>query len=170
MFGLQLYANIWGYKKLQCQWAKENHINKKYVVQRLQNRVLRCLTKTAPLELSTEQLLDTTNNLSVHQLAAVVMVPTLHRAVLNGSSRWIAEQALLMSDTRTAHHQLRAPRCRLNQMAECMIPKSLRIYNAMPRECKVSILKSLPRSWPRTTSLWNFNSTRQTLQWSDILC
>ena len=92
MYAMQAYCHTWfkpTYKD-SCYKAYTETKSDIYILQTLQNCVLRCITGGRVRDISTRDLLENTGYLSVHQLGAYLTLTSLHKARLSGMPKWVA--------------------------------------------------------------------------------
>ena len=127
-------------------------------LQVLQNKVLRLKTKNFDLNVPTNYLLDSTGDLSVHQLGAHHTIVTAHRILITGQPKYLAEKLTL----RKPRPEEAFPMRQLNTISvnndltvgrSGFIFRAARIWNQLPavlrEESKPEAFKSDVKKWIR---------------------
>ena len=111
----------------------KNDIN---ILQRMQNRALRCITGGRIRDSSSRDLLKATGYLSVHQIGAFLTLTSLHNTILNGNPKWMVNTLQFLKDTRTRKRQLREISARLNVREKSYLPRAVKLFNLLPSDLK----------------------------------
>ena len=97
LYCLPLFVNVWGLPTMDDTNRRAVSFTKEDCrkLQVLQNKTLRLKTGNYTLNAPTNELLDATKDLSVHQLGAHHTLVTVHRIVTTGQSEYLANKLAL---------------------------------------------------------------------------
>ena len=102
IYGLQVFSNVWNIQNLDQESRNYPAFGKKDLncLQVLQNKVFRLKTGLPP-HTPTSQLLESTQELSVHQLTAYLSLVTAQKAITVGKPSYLAKRLRLSSSGQT---------------------------------------------------------------------
>ena len=84
----------------------------------------------------TQELLEETGLLSIHQVSFMSTVSTLHRAIITIKPRWFISQIVNLPATRTQPPFIQPLRYKLNIRSDSMLVKEIPAYNLLLSEIK----------------------------------
>ena len=154
IYCLPVYGNVWlqGDQRFRYRSFKKDDLRR---LQVLQNRALRLLTNL-PSHTSTEVLVKSSGQLSVHQLTAYHSLVSLHKVVVSGKPDYLAKKLVLKrpEEGRIFPHRQEYTlpvTGRLTTTRGGYCHRSARIYNTMPlhiRACmSTTKFKKLAKNW-----------------------
>ena len=97
LYCLPLFSNVWGLPSMDDSVRRFQTFTKEDCrkLQVLQNKVLRMKTGNYVMNAPTNDLLDATGDLSVHQLGAHHTIVTAHRTIRTGQPKYLADKLVL---------------------------------------------------------------------------
>ena len=160
LYCLPLYCNVWGLPSMDDAARRFQAFTKDDCrkLQVLQNKVLRMKTKNFDLNVPTNVLLDSTGDLSVHQLGAHHTIVTAHRILTTGQPQYLADKLTLRKPRPDETFPLRqlntiSVNCGLTIGRSGFLYRAARIWNQLPaalrEETKPAVFKSDVRKWIR---------------------
>ena len=160
LYCLPLYCNVWGLPSMDDAVRRFQAFTKDDCrkLQVLQNKVLRMKTKNFDLNVPTNVLLDSTGDLSVHQLGAHHTIVTAHRILITGQPQYLADKLTLRKPRPDETFPLRqlntiSVNCGLTIGRSGFLYRAARIWNQLPaalrEETKPAVFKSDVRKWIR---------------------
>ena len=160
LYCLPLFCNVWGLPSMEDTARRFTTFTKEDCrkLQVLQNKVLRLKTKKYDLNVPTSDLLDSTGDLSVHQLGAYHTIATVHRILRTGQPKYLADKLILnksREDQAFPSRQLNTitVKCRLTLTKSGFLYRIARIWNLLPTELrgevKAEAFKDSVKNWIR---------------------
>jgi hypothetical protein len=160
LYCLPLFCNVWGLPTMDDSIRRFQAFTKDDFrkLQVLQNRVLRMKTKNFDLNVPTDDLLDSTGDLSVHQLGAHHTIVTAHRVITTGQPQYLAAKLILRQPRPDETFPLRQANtitvnCDLTIGRSGFLYRAARIWNQLPaalrEETKPEVFKFNVKKWIR---------------------
>ena len=155
LYCLPLFCNIWGLPTMDDSVRRFQTFTKEDCrkLQVLQNKVLKMKTNNFEKNAPTNGLLDTTGDLSVHQLGAHHTIVTAHSIIMTGQPQYLAEKLVIR--TAGSHHVRRegtiTVNCDLTLSRSGFIYRAAKLWNLLPRtlreEPKAVLFKIRAKKW-----------------------
>ena len=160
LYCLPLYCNVWGLPTMDDSVRRFQAFTKEDCrkLQVLQNKVLRLKTKNYEMNVPTNTLLDSTGDLSVHQLGVYHTMVTAHRIIRTGTPQYLAEKLVLRTprpDQPFPARQLNtiSVNCDLTLGRAGFLYRAARVWNLLSSELrdesKPEVFKTDVKKWIR---------------------
>ena len=164
LYCLPLFVNVWGLPTMDDTSRRSVTFTKEDCrkLQVLQNKTLRMKTGNYTFNAPTNDLLDASQDLSVHQLGAHHTLVTLHRIVTTGQPEYLADKlALIRSDDSMVlpNRQLNTIHINCNRTISRsgFLYRGSKLWNCLPvnlrLETKTEAFKTQVKKWVRNQIL-----------------
>ena len=160
LYCLPLYCNVWGLPTMDDSVRRFQAFTKEDCrkLQVLQNKVLRLKTKNYEMNVPTNTLLDSTGDLSVHQLGVYHTMVTAHRIIRTGTPQYLAEKLVLRTPRPdqpfpARHLNTISVNCDLTLGRAGFLYRAARVWNLLSSELrdesKPEVFKTDVKKWIR---------------------
>ena len=146
LYCAQLYMNVWGLKTLDLTPRRFSAFTKEDCrkLQVLQNKVLRLKTGLRERKTPTDTLLDTSGDLSVHQLGAFQTVLSAFKAIRYGKPKHLATKLNLRKPKDSEAFPLRKLNsidvtCSLTVSRSGFVYRAAQLWNSLPGDLRSEI-------------------------------
>jgi hypothetical protein len=160
LYCLPLFVNVWGLPDMDDVNRRSVSFTKEDCrkLQVLQNKTLRLKTGNYTMNAPTDDLLDATNDLSVHQLGAYHTLVTVFRIVTTGEPKYLADKLVLRTPEEgtifpNKHvHTIQTNRT-LTVARSGFLYRGAKLWNCLPLECRLErkseVFKVEVKRWVR---------------------
>ena len=158
LYCLPLFCNVWGLPTMDDTVRRSVAFSKEDCrkLQVLQNKILRYKTGNYNLNAPTNDLLDATRDLSVHQLGAYHTVVTVFRVVNTGQPEYLAQKLCLKKPDQDKIFPCRQlhkieVNCTLSIARSGFLYRGSRLWNQLSlelrQETRIGVFKTKVRKW-----------------------
>ena len=133
LYCLPLFSNVWGLPSMDDSVRRFQTFTKEDCckLKVLQNKVLRMKTGNYVMNAPTNDLLDATGDLSVHQLGAHHTIVTAHRIIRTGQPKYLADKLMLRTPG-PRHVNTISVNCELTVSRSGFIYRAAKLWNLLP--------------------------------------
>ena len=140
LYALPLTSSVWGIYGYAEQERQHLACTKQdmHKLQSLQRQAALLLVDQTTLQLHhpTEEILQSVNWLSVHQLCVYSILMLTYRVLQSSKPVYLSDRLKYQPNSRTSHNNLRVPRANLNICLEGFMSQATRLYNLLPDQLK----------------------------------
>ena len=155
---LPLFSNTWGLETYKDGSTRSTGFTKEdnRKLQVIQNQVVRLLVDKKDLEgklnIPTKELLDMSNDLSIHQLGALRTVTMVKKIILTQKPKYLARRFQLREKNKNrSRTSLVSERVTLDLKREGFVYRGSRLFNILPEELKlenkIEVFKEKVEDW-----------------------
>ena len=155
---LPLFSNTWGLETYKDGNTRSTGFTKEdnRKLQVIQNQVVRLLVDKKDLEgklnIPTKELLDMSNDLSIHQLGALRTVTMVKKIILTQKPKYLARRFQLREKNKNrSRTSLVSERVTLDLKREGFVYRGSRLFNILPEELKlenkIEVFKEKVEDW-----------------------